>query len=101
MSLTLVPPLQQARPRLTAEVLAGLADLDALHETAADVYDITARELDDARKALQEAASALTEAEEAWNRAGTEMDAAARKVAAARKTAGVVLTATGYRAVTR
>jgi hypothetical protein len=85
---------------IPADVLADLEELDALHETAADVYDGATAELDEARKILQEAAWALTEAEEAWSKAGAEMNDAARTLAAAREAAGVRMTASGYRPVT-
>ena len=81
---------------IPAPVLERLEDLDALHGTACDTYDIATRELEAARDALTEAAWALTEAEETWSKAGAKMDEAARTVSAAREAAGVKLTASGY-----
>jgi hypothetical protein len=90
-----VPDRPQAAP--APAVLEHLDDLEALHETAADVYDGATAELEEARRTLQEAAWALTEAEEAWSKAGAEMNDAARALAAAREAAGVSRTASGYR----
>lgn len=86
-------PPDQPSPAI---MLEDIAELDALHETACDVYDGATAELDAARKALTEAASALTVAEDAWSKAGQQMDAAARAVSCARKAAGLVRTASGY-----
>jgi hypothetical protein len=97
---SLHPVIPISAAGIPADVLADLEELDALHETAADVYDGATAELDEARKILQEAAWALTEAEEAWSKAGAEMNDAARTLAAAREAAGVRMTASGYRPVT-
>lgn len=86
--------LHRLAPVSTAD---DLAELDALHATACDVYDLATSDLDAARRALTEAAWALTEAEEAWSKAGLEMDETARRVSTAREAAGLVLTADGYR----
>lgn len=83
-------------PPATADVLDHLADLDTLHATACDVYDLTTAELDAARETLKQAAAALTVAEDAWSKAGQEMDEAARACTNAREAAGLVWTANGY-----
>jgi hypothetical protein len=84
---------------LESVVPPEVEDAHALHETACDVYDIAVRNLDAARQAVTDAAKALTLADEEWSQAGADMDAAARSLAAARKSAGVVLGADGYRPV--
>jgi hypothetical protein len=89
-------PLDQQIP---PTVLEHLEDLDAVHETACDVYDLASAELDTTRQALTDAAAAYQAVNDAWQKAGLEMDAAARTAAATRKAAGVVLTASGYRPV--
>jgi hypothetical protein len=73
-----------------------IEELDALHGTACDMYDLATADLDQARKDLAEAARQLTAAEEAWSEAGREMDQAARAVTNAREAAGLVWTASGY-----
>lgn len=87
-------PLDEQIP---ATVLEHLANLDALHETACDAYDVATRDRDATRKALTDAAAALTDAEEEWSMAGRQMDTAARAVSFAREAAGLVFTASGYR----
>jgi hypothetical protein len=82
-----------------ADLMGQIEDADALHETACNVYDTATRDLEAARQALTKAARRLTEAEVAWNTAGSQMDALARHVARLRESAGLVLTAHGYRPV--
>ena len=80
-----------------ADVPASLAEADALHETACDVYDVACRELRAARDAMTAACAAYTAADKAWVDAGEEMNAAAVALSAERRAAVLVLTADGYR----
>lgn len=80
-----------------ADVPVSLAEADALHETACDVYDVATRELRAARDAMTATCAAYTAADAAWVQAGDEMNAAAVAVSAERRAAGLVLTADGYR----
>jgi hypothetical protein len=82
--------------QIPVAVIDRLADLEAIHGTACDVYDSATANLDSARQALAEAAQAYAEAEAMWSEAGAEMNEAAVTVSQARKAAGVRLTATGY-----
>jgi hypothetical protein len=91
---TIGTPLHE---QIASSVLERIADLDALHDTACAVYDCATAALDQARKDLAAAAAALTQAEDTWSKAGQEMDAVARAVSSARKAAGLVYTADGYR----
>jgi cystathionine beta-lyase/cystathionine gamma-synthase len=106
MTTVIAPPatrLLRAVPDLPApdDVMAEIEDADALHETACDNYDNATRDLENARQALTEAARRLTEAEVAWSTAGSQMNAVARHLFSLREAAGVVVTADGYRPVTR
>lgn len=80
-----------------ADVLDQLDGLDADHQTACDVLDLAAADVDQARRELSEAARRLADAEERWARAGIVADETSRAVVAAREAAGLVLTASGYR----
>lgn len=97
--LTVVPGLPDASA--ATEVLDHLAELDADHATACDVYDLAAADLKQARKELTEAARSLADAEERCARAGIVADETNRAVIGAREAAGLVLTASGYRKDTR
>jgi hypothetical protein len=77
-------------------VLDRLAGLDGDAQTASDVLDLAAAEVDNARKELSEAARRLADAEERWAKAGIVADEASRAAADARHTYGVALTASGY-----
>lgn len=77
--------------------LAELAAADATAATAAAVHDTACRELRAAQAAMTDANRAYLEAEAAWGRALDESTAAQAALAAARRTAGLVLTADGYR----
>jgi hypothetical protein len=82
-------------------VLDQLDGLDADHQTACDVLDLAAAGVDAAREELSEAAWRLADAEERWARAGIVADETNRAVISAREIVGCVLTASGYRKVTR
>jgi chromosome segregation ATPase len=85
-------------PQVTAPLeLSDLEELEALAATAADVYELADTELTAARQELAEAQRRLDAASDERDRAGRELDAARRDVIDARKAAGVVLGADGYR----
>jgi hypothetical protein len=95
-----ITDLATVRGNVPADVAEVLADLDTEHDAACDIYDIATREMDAARETLADATAALRAAEVTWAHAGAEMNSAAVAVSRARKAAGVVLTADGYRPVT-
>lgn len=79
-----------------AGVLSQLEDLDDAHEAALALFGLSARALSSARDELAEAERKLAAAEEAWLHASHEADHACSAAVAARKAAGVSLTAPGY-----
>ena len=73
------------------------AAADALAETAQQVFDLACQDWKAAQEAIEKAAHVYAAASDAMDKAAAEVDAARRACACARKAAGVVLTASGYR----
>jgi len=78
-------------------VPAAVAQAEARAATASEMHDVACAELVAARAAMTAACQRYIQAEKLWDEAGAASADAQSDLGDARKAAGVVLTATGYR----